>query len=348
MSRNQESGISNNEHHNLKMPFSPKSKSGKALRPHRVISGAILVLLLAACTSSLSTELPTSTAPIELPTVTSTAVPTIIPTETAEPVLIPTPDLNAYDPKIADSWKNLPIVPETVSDRVRALYAAGKTSGLNQNAFSKAGDCETSTNFFLAPFDWKQSGYRLGEFEYLRPTLDFYHGSFSRVSVAAKSGFSVFSVFSTIWADPKVCLANEIPLGCEIRINKPAILLITFGTNDANVSSRAAFEKNLRKVLDYAISNNVIPVLTTKADNLEGDESVNAVIARLAYEYEIPLWNFWRAAQALPNSGLEADMFHLTYAQPFFDSPENMQKGMPVRNLTALQILDKLRTELEK
>ncbi len=62
-----------------------------------------------------------------------------------------------------------------------------------------------------------------------------------------------------------------------------------FGTNDVNTSSRAKFEANLRYLLDITIANKVVPVLVTKADNLEGDGSINAIIARVAYEYEIPL-----------------------------------------------------------
>jgi lysophospholipase L1-like esterase len=116
-------------------------------------------------------------------------------------------------------------------------------------------------------------------------------------------------------------------------------MLVMFGTNDVNTSSRSQFEKNLKRLLDIAIANNVVPVLVTKADNLEGDGSINAIIARVAYEYEIPLLNLWRAMHEIPDSGLQQDQVHLTYAQPFFDSPENMQKGWPVRNLTALQML---------
>ena len=81
-------------------------------------------------------------------------------------------------------------------------------------------------------------------------------------------------------------------------------------------------------------------ILATKADNLEGDHSINAAIAEIAYEYDIPLWNFWAAVQPLPDNGLTEDGFHLTYAQPFFDDPFRMEQGWPWRNLTALQAID--------
>ena len=72
-----------------------------------------------------------------------------------------------YDPAKPDSWVYLPVIPETVSQRVRDLYEKGKTSGLDQQAFSKVGDCETSSPYFLAPFDMNKSGYRLGTYSSL-------------------------------------------------------------------------------------------------------------------------------------------------------------------------------------
>lgn len=306
----------------------------------------LLALVMAACTSAQ----PVTPSPTEVATV-PTATPTLMPiliTPTSIPTSGTTPSPASYDPNLPDSWKTLPVIPETVSQRMKELYETGKTSGLNQNHFSKVGDCETYTDYFLAPFDLKPSGYRLGEYTSLKLVITKYAGSFSRRSLAAERGFSVASVLSPTWADRKQCRANETPLICEIRVYKPAIMLVMFGTNDVKNSSRSAFEKNLKLLLDFAIKNKVVPVLATKADNLEGDGSINAIIARVGYEYQVPVWNYWRAMQDLPGNGLEEDQIHLTYAQPFFDSPENMQKGWPVRNLTALQALEKVTQELEK
>jgi hypothetical protein len=52
----------------------------------------------------------------------------------------------------------------------------------------------------------------------------------------------------------------------------------------------------------------------------------------LAYEYDLPLWNFWRAVQPLPHHGMDPvrnDGFHIS---------EDL--AWPVRSLTALQALD--------
>jgi hypothetical protein len=89
------------------------------------------------------------------------------------------------------------------------------------------------------------------------------------------------------------------------------------------------------------ISQNVVPILATKADNLEGDNSINQMVARIAYEYDIPLWNFWAAAHPLPDHGLTEDGFHLTNG-PSQLTGDGLKVAWNVRNLTALQALDKV------
>jgi hypothetical protein len=61
---------------------------------------------------------------------------------------------------------------------------------------------------------------------------------------------------------------------------------------------------------------------------------------KLAVDYDVPLWNFWRAVKDLPNHGLQEDGVHLTWAGNHFDDPDAMSHGWPVRNLTALEALD--------
>src|SRR5690606_27723368 len=117
---------------------------------------------------------------------------------------------------------------------------------------------------------------------------------------------------------------------------------IMLGTNEAS-GNHAVFESNLREILDLTIARGILPVLATKADNLEGDHAINAIIAQLAEEYEIPLWNFWLAVQPLPDHGLQEDGAHLTYGGNHFEDAFLMQKAWPWRNLTALQVLDMIR-----
>jgi hypothetical protein len=116
------------------------------------------------------------------------------------------------------------------------------------------------------------------------------------------------------------------------------IAIIALGTNDVYHPDK--FEPQMRRIIETSIENGIIPVLATKADNLEGDGSINDTISRLALEYDIPLWNYWRAVQQLPAQGLQEDGAHLTWARNWFDDPHALKSGWTVRNLTALQVLD--------
>jgi hypothetical protein len=176
--------------------------------------------------------------------------------------------------------------------------------------------------------------------------IAYYQGSYGRTSLAARSGFNTSSLFVSLWADRSQCESNETPLACELRVHQPAIAFITLGTND--VWHPDEFEPQMIKIIEYTLENGVIPVLSTKADNTEGDHQINATIARLAGEYDLPMWNFWLAVQDLPNQGLQEDGSHLTWGRNFFDDPQVMEKAWPVRNLNALQILDAIRQKIQE
>lgn len=267
------------------------------------------------------------------PTSTKTATSIIgsekLPTSTASADLKSTPN--------PDAWQLMPVIPK-ISKTARQIYQHGLEMGNNPHAFSKVGDCGSTPSWFLGDFDRGPKYYSLGDYQYLSGVIQQYAGSFGRTSLAAKSGFNASSVFTTLWADRSQCLANETPLACEYRLNQPSIALITLGTND--VWHQDVFESKMRAIIDYSIQNGVLPVLATKADNDEGDGSINATIVRLANEYEIPLWNYWRAVQSLPDQGLQPDGAHITWGPNRFDDPQAMTRGWTIRNLTALQTLN--------
>jgi hypothetical protein len=231
----------------------------------------------------------------------------------------------------------MPIIP-TVSPAAREIYQRGLALGNNPHAFSKVGDCETAPNWFLGDFDRGLRYYGLGEYNYLAGVIQQFAGSFARTSLAARQGFSTGSMLNPAWSDPSQCKRTETPLACEYRVHKPSLVFIMLGTND--VYHLDVFESNLRTIIDYSLEQGVVPILSTKADNLEGDGRVNAVVTRLAREYKLPLWNFWRAIQPLPNRGLQPDGVHITWKPNRFDDPLIMTYGWPVRNLTALQTLN--------
>ena len=214
--------------------------------------------------------------------------------------------------------------------------------GNDPHAFSKIGDCETHTTWFLYDFDQGSNAYDLGPYSDLQNVIDYFEGSYERLSVATKWGFTSASIMTTLWADPEKCVNGDTPISCELRLHKPSFAIIALGTNDSSNPER--FEENYRKVVEACIANGVVPILATKADNLEGDGTINATIVKVAQEYEVPLWNFWAALQDLPKQGLQDDGAHLTfYPNDFSDSRALEEAAWPRRNLTALQVLDVLR-----
>ena len=301
--------------------------------------GALLLFAgLSACASPSPSAVPatvrddpqTSALRIEPP-----ASQTAAPTHTAAP---PT----ATPPLAPDAWRGFPVVP-SVSERARDIYRRGLELGNDPNAFSKIGDCQNVLSMFLAIFDDPRR-YRLGEYGHLQETIDYFGGSFARESQAVRGGFNAASVLSPFWSDPEACQSGESPVACELRLHRPSIVIISLETWWEGRPEN--FERYYRQVVEYTISQGAVPILATKADNLEGDWSINAAIAHAAYDYDVPLWNFWLAVQPLPGHGLLEDGFHLTFDLNFFDEPQRMDAAWPWRNLSALQALDAVRRGL--
>lgn len=318
----------------------------------RILFLITILVLLSACTSAQTLT------PSPLPTLgegaggegTATPDTSTLATSTPDTSHL-TPDTPTPVPPTAtlapDAWQQMPVIP-VISDTARLIHQNGLALGRDSNRFSKAGDCESTTGWYLSTFDTDPpTYYSLGEqYSYLQPTIDHYAGSFERESIAVKRGANTASMLTSFWADPNFCEAGESMLACEYRVQNPSVALIAVGTNDALGVDN--FEEQLRRIIEFTISEGIVPVLSTKADNAEGDHSINAIVAKVAYEYDIPLWNFWLAVQPLPNHGLQADKIHLTFAGNYFDDPFRMEAAWPWRNLTALQILDAVRVALEK
>jgi hypothetical protein len=258
-------------------------------------------------------------------------------TVTAAPALVGTPERK--DPLPENSWKDMPVVPTGISDRARAIYEYGLSQGTDPTHFSIIGDCQNVSSYFLSAFD-KPGEYSLGDqYAYLKPTIDYYQGSFSRKSLAVKGGFNAAAVISPLRADPKSCKSGESPLDCELRTWHPSLVIVSMETWWSEKPAEE-YDKYMRRVLDRIIETGALPIIATKADNLEKDNAINRTIAQIAYEYQIPMWNFWAAVQPLPDHGLSGDGFHLTFARNFFDDKDRMESAWPWRNLTALQTLD--------
>ncbi len=333
------------------------------------ILAIFILLVLAGCSASknISTPVATSISPTAqtgspqvVPVVSSgdetpgvpasgnywTALPFTSKAEPLELLAVPagSEQPTAQQPGVAgetlppDKWQDWPVVP-VISSHALDIYRAGIAQGNNPQHFSKVGDCQNIRQYFLGLFD-KEDTYRLGEqYAYLQETINYYSGNWFRLSEAVRTGFNVASVLAPLYANPEDCQPNETPLACEVRIWNPSFVIISMETWTPDRPVQA-YEDYLRQIVEYALSKNILPVLATKADNLEGNDAINQIVARVAADYDIPMWNFWAAAHPLTNQGLEDDRFHLTNGPNYYDDPKSLDLGWPVRNLTALLTID--------
>lgn len=294
-------------------------------------------LLLGSC-SPVATLAPTAT-PTQL-SVTDTPEPTFTPTKEPTGTLEPTatatnsptatPDLRSKP----ENWQSWPVIPE-LDPAMIEVFEQGQELGRDPHVFSVIGDCQSSPTYFLSLYD--EGRYTLPEGEEdLQETIDWYAGWFSHRSVTVKNGMTAPGALTPRWADQEICESKENPIECEIRLSNPALMLISLGTNWHPSTSHEQYIVYLNQIVDLLIEAGVIPVLSTKADNAEGDYSRNLAMAQVAYDRHLPLWNFWATVKDLPNHGLDKDQenVYLNY------------KGWDVRNLSALELLDTLRRQL--
>lgn len=296
----------------------------------------LLLSILAGCTTSTITPSQATTAPTmaaeqtqtsqAITNATATLAPeTPQPSATATIYSTPTPDLR---PK-PENWQQWPVIP-TISANAVAIYQKGLTLGNDPTHFSKVGDCQSISEVLLGIYDQDMYMQVFKDQPSLQETLTQFKGSFNRDGMAVEGGFNAAAVLSPIWANPDYCQAGETPIECEYRVHRPSIAIISLEVW-WNGRSPEQYEKYMRRIIEFFMERGVLPILSTKADNVEGDHSINYTTARLAYEYDIPLWNFWLAAQSLPNGGLDPvrnDGFHIS------------TDAWSVRSYTALQTLD--------
>ena len=296
--------------------------------------------------AATGTAVPTAT---RTPTATPTSTATETPTPTA--TLTPTPSLTPTATAVPITVNDVPLdeivlMDDAVRQRVRETFALGQQLGRDPNAFSKIGDSVALTPHYLTLFD--RGAYTLGEeFAYLQPAIDHFAGSWERYGVATRIGLHAWSLFDPLWADKEWCLPNEDMVACEVRLNNPSILLVRLGSNDAGAA--AAFDENMRLMVDYALANGIIPILSTKADRFEGEDNRNNLMVReIAADYNLPLWDFDRVAETLPNKGLGGDQVHMTMSDANdYTNPQYFERGYPVSDLTALMTIFEVLQEVK-
>jgi hypothetical protein len=246
-----------------------------------------------------------------------------------------------YEPDISSNLENLypeqwmewPVVP-FVSERAKEIYWSGIARGNNPHAFSIIGDSQSAPSLFMGIYDTSQ--YQLTEgSQNLQETIANFSGSFSRWGPAVIDGGTPATVLARSWSIQKGCDRGETPLDCELRIHRPVIVFVNLGTHwtDRN-------PEYLRQIVQVILEYGAVPILATKADNLEGNFENNLGMARISKEYEVPLWNFWAVVQDLPHSGLDpvkkGGYMYLT------------AEGLARRQFSALQVLDAVRRALNE
>lgn len=296
-----------------------------------------LSLIVSACAPAALAASPTATSPFALPTLPQVTQPVestnagtgIQPQNNMPHPGTQTPFPPAPNRQKPEEWRDWPVIPAP-SARARQIYLQGIAARTDPTRFSKVGDCQSIQEVLLGRYD-KPSGFILRENgDRLSETIQQFTGSFGRDGEAVQGGFNAASELSPLWSNPDACEPGETPLECEARVHNPSIMLISLEVW-WDGRSTDVYVKNMRQIINFAIGKGILPVLSTKADNVEGDYSINLATARLAYEYDIPLWNWWKAAQALPNRGLDPDRpdgFHISL------------QAWNERSFTALQAID--------
>ncbi|MDY6874317.1 MAG: hypothetical protein SVR81_10190, partial [Chloroflexota bacterium] len=283
---------------------------GKQTRAHLLPQLFMVIgLLLSACAGGASVSAAESHS-------TGTSVPTLSETEedaAFQSAASETPEANDSDatppaeaaPAIRDpdDWKNWPVLPDAVSDTVKAIYQRGLENGNDPHAFSILGDCHSLPEVFLGLYDNDEPAVAALD-EDLQETVEQFQGSFDRYSPTVVVGTTEGALLWAQWNENEegYCEPNELPIDCELRYHKPVIAFIRIGTH-----WEARNEEYLRTLIEKLIDNGTVPVIVTKPDNRELDERVNHNLAKLAVEYDLPFWNFWASIQDLPNSGLSDD-----------------------------------------
>ena len=206
----------------------------------------------------------------------------------------------------------------TITAAQRRIYRSSVAYGKDLHRFTVVGDCNSLPPVYLQRV--ADGEFDLSSAPGLRWAASYFAPSFSRISLAVNGGFTAATMSDPDWADHNLCDKNVGPFACEVWVSRASVVFIEVGTGDQY--EWKDFEKNYRPLVEHALAKGVLPVLVTKADDLEARNGapsgyINDVIRRLAGEYNVPLLDFWQASRTLPNNGLLDENgldFHLSPA----------------------------------
>lgn len=239
-----------------------------------------------------------------------------------------------------------------VAERVRAIASAASTA--KPDVFMKVGASSTVSRSTL--FCFAEGPVDLGEQEELALTLQHFLAGdaagttpFDRESEAAEVGRSA------AWA----IAGDPSPVDVERAALEPSLALVHYGTNDMGggatfESALVAFQRNMTTLVDGLLEVGVVPVIfgvTRRGDDDEANRWVsafNAASRGVAQREQVPFVDLHHAIDPLPGHGLAGDGLHLESYEGgacVLDA-EGLQHGYNVRNLVALEVLDRAREVL--
>lgn len=243
-----------------------------------------------------------------------------------------------------------PSVVPPITGIAGQIFSTGQSRGNRSTVFSVVGDSISTSRYYLDPIG--QGIYDLGPFSNLQPVIDHFRSStnsFTRLSLAARSGWTSADALNPTNATSGLCDSGETPLECEYRVNRPAVALIMFGTNDVVNLTLGEYRANMGRIVDISIEMGVIPVLSTIPNQPgSGREdrvfTFNNAIRDIAQSAGVPLWDFSNALAGLPNQGIGGDNIHPSFNTGFDRTADftesELRYGYNMRNLTALQVLE--------
>jgi hypothetical protein len=273
------------------------------------------------------------------------------------------------------AWPIVPVIDASLKARLRVILADGAARGNRAGVFAKIGDSISESQAYLQGIACAEED--LGSDTALAPTITFFRAtnfpadytavwcevadSFSRSSVSAVSGWTANDALAPLDPPRNDCpTPYESALRCELHLIRPAIALLMYGTNDLEADADPAlYQAALTQVVQETIAAGVIPVLSTIPPRLDDPtmgarvETYNQAIVAVAQAQQIPLWNYWLALQddTMINQGLSEDGVHPNLyggcapeCLPVNFTTEGLRYGYNQRNLTALQVLAKLKT----
>ncbi len=272
----------------------------------------------------------------------------------------------------AAKWEELPVVPTlgpAVTSHLEKVVDRGGRLGNQPGVFAKIGDSITASPSFLQALACRSP--RLGTWSELRGTLEFFgetpvppgseeaqcevSNSFSRLGIAAVGGWRAADALLPRESFPE---CQGLPaVSCELRLLRPSVALIMFGTNDLEDFTAVEFRRYLARVAQLVSSAGTIPVISTIPPRAQPRFSprvarFNAEIVALAENRALPLWNFWRqmTEPVVPSQGLSRDGVHPSALCPPCTAvdfrPVGLRYGYALRNLGALRVLDRLRRQI--